>query len=144
MKALTLWQPWATLIAHGIKTVETRSWPICAPVDQLAIHAAKRPMTRDDEAWLRRELTDRYSREFADVLARQARMMRGVVVAVCAVEVCLPGPAVLKAMPDQAPWGDFTAGRWAWVLKDITPVDPPVPATGRQGLWDWDPEAVTS
>lgn len=26
-KALTIHQPWATLIAQGIKTIETRSWP---------------------------------------------------------------------------------------------------------------------
>ncbi len=28
MKAITLWQPWATLMAGGVKVVETRSWPI--------------------------------------------------------------------------------------------------------------------
>ena len=33
MKALTLHQPWASLIAHGVKTIETRSW---APPRSLA------------------------------------------------------------------------------------------------------------
>lgn len=39
MKALTLHQPWATLVAEGVKTIETRSWPTKhrGPV---AIHAA--------------------------------------------------------------------------------------------------------
>ena len=27
MKALTIMQPWASLIACGAKTIETRSWP---------------------------------------------------------------------------------------------------------------------
>lgn len=27
MKAIRLWQPWASLIALGHKTIETRSWP---------------------------------------------------------------------------------------------------------------------
>lgn len=27
MKALTIWQPWASLIARGVKQYETRSWP---------------------------------------------------------------------------------------------------------------------
>lgn len=41
MKALTLHQPWASLIALGVKTVETRSWST-AYRGPLAIHAAKR------------------------------------------------------------------------------------------------------
>lgn len=45
MKALTLWQPWASLVALGVKSIETRSWS--TPYrGQLAIHAAKtRPKT---------------------------------------------------------------------------------------------------
>ena len=27
MKAITLHQPWASLIACGLKTIETRDWP---------------------------------------------------------------------------------------------------------------------
>ena len=38
---------------------------------------------------------------------------------------------------DQLPFGDFTPGRYAWLLDDVEPVDPPVPARGRQGLWHW-------
>ena len=41
MKALTLWQPWASLIAVGAKTIETRSWSTKYR-GPLAIHAAKR------------------------------------------------------------------------------------------------------
>lgn len=43
MNALTLWQPWASLIASGHKTIETRSWrpPTAAIGKQLAIHAGK-------------------------------------------------------------------------------------------------------
>lgn len=60
---------------------------------------------------------------------------------------------------DQLPYGDFTPGRWAWLLNDIRPLDPPVseyqarpligprepiatPVRGRQGLWRPDPELV--
>ena len=41
MKALTLWQPWATLVAIGAKKIETRSWKTNYR-GPLAIHAAKR------------------------------------------------------------------------------------------------------
>lgn len=44
MKVLTLHQPWASLVALGVKTIETRSWRapeslLCEPI---AIHAAAR------------------------------------------------------------------------------------------------------
>lgn len=41
MKALTLHQPWASLIALGVKTIETRSWSTKYR-GPLAIHAGKR------------------------------------------------------------------------------------------------------
>src|SRR6202030_2406661 len=41
MKALTLTQPWATLVAIGAKRIETRSWPTLYR-GPLAIYAAKR------------------------------------------------------------------------------------------------------
>lgn len=39
MKALTLWQPWAALVAAGVKTIETRSWGTDYR-GPLAIHAS--------------------------------------------------------------------------------------------------------
>lgn len=39
MKALTIWQPWASLIACGAKQYETRSWPTKYR-GPIAIHAA--------------------------------------------------------------------------------------------------------
>ena len=43
MKALTLHQPWASLIAHGVKSIETRSWapPQSLVGQRIAIHAGK-------------------------------------------------------------------------------------------------------
>jgi hypothetical protein len=43
----------------------------------------------------------------------------------------------LRTVEDQRPYGDFAVGRWAWLLADIKPVGPPVPAKGKQGLWEW-------
>ena len=55
--AITLHQPWASLIALGIKTVETRSWP--APTrlvgQRIAVHAGKRLVRQPGDA-IEREL----------------------------------------------------------------------------------------
>ena len=43
-----------------------------------------------------------------------------------------------RDLTDQRPYGDFSPGRYAWLLADIKPLDEPIPAKGRQGLWEWD------
>lgn len=51
-KALTLHQPWASLVALGVKTIETRSWPTRYR-GRLLIHAgAKRPTFTTVGAWI--------------------------------------------------------------------------------------------
>ncbi len=52
MKAISLWQPWATLVALGIKQTETRHWAT-KHRGQLAIHAAKRWRPEQQQAALR-------------------------------------------------------------------------------------------
>jgi len=49
MFALSLKQPWATLLAHGLKTVEVRKWPT-ARRGRILIHAARVPDERV-QAW---------------------------------------------------------------------------------------------
>jgi ASCH domain len=47
--ALSLKQPWAALLAHGLKTIEVRNWPT-ARRGPVLIHAARVPDPRE-EAW---------------------------------------------------------------------------------------------
>jgi hypothetical protein len=56
-------------------------------------------------------------------------------------------PARWVDISDQRPYGDFTPGRYGWVLSDIRMVNPPVPFTGGQGFskrWTPLPEGVES
>ena len=57
MYAITLHQPWASLIALGLKTVETRSWPAPARLvgQRIAVHAGKRLVRQPGER-IEREL----------------------------------------------------------------------------------------
>lgn len=48
--ALSLKQPWATLLVHGLKTVEVRKWPTTRR-GRILIHAGRIPDPRP-EAWL--------------------------------------------------------------------------------------------
>jgi hypothetical protein len=47
--ALSIKQPWATLLVHGLKTIEVRRWPT-ARRGRILVHAAGVPDTRP-EAW---------------------------------------------------------------------------------------------
>ncbi len=49
MRALSLKQPWAALLVHGLKTIEVRRWPT-ARMERILIHAALVPDERP-EVW---------------------------------------------------------------------------------------------
>ena len=38
----------------------------------------------------------------------------------------------------QIPFGHFDCGRWAWLLTDVERFAEPIPARGRQGIWNWE------
>lgn len=138
MKALSLWQPWATLIAREAKRIETRGWP-CPPSiigRPLAIHATR----GNDHHWLR-------GREpFATELAGVDYPL-GAIVCVVRVTACEPiTPDLCNAIHQRGgytelAYGDYTGrGRYAWHLADVHTLASPYPARGRQGLWNVPPE----
>jgi hypothetical protein len=149
VRCISLWQPWATLIAIGAKRIETRSWP-ANYVGPLAIHAAQK--------WTRelRELCDRepFRSAFREVDVHPDLLPRGCVVATCRLASCAyvgnanllttAGGEVLPLPADpERSFGDYTPGRYAWLLSDVVKLEQPVPEKGRQGFWNWDPNAVT-
>lgn len=38
--------------------------------------------------------------------------------------------------------GDYTPGRYVWVLEGVRALERPVPARGMLGLWNWEPNGV--
>ena len=126
LMALSLWQPWASAIALGRKSIETRSWAT-KHRGRLAIHAAKR--------WTREE------REFVVEMGMAGQSFpRGVIVALCTLDT-------IRAtdLPDYPPegeearWGNYAPGRAAWHLSNIVALPKPIACVGRQSLWALDP-----
>ncbi len=135
MKALTLWQPWATLIAVRLKSIETRSWDTRYR-GPLAIHSAARKFRGSEgEQWLMKQSDEIFDAiEDACGGITDDRFPPGVVICTCSLvdTVQFPHPS---APPD--PYGYFTAGRFGWRLENITPLEVPIAAKGKQGLWEW-------
>ena len=142
VKAITLHQPWATLVALGHKTYETRSWPTSYR-GPLLIHAGKGP-------------TDHFLKGICNRVEEAAReegwlfgfplgsLPRGAVVAAAELTDVVPTESVDVDSKERAV-GNFDPGRWAWQLQCITLIPVPVPCRGYQKLWippDWVLEMV--
>ncbi|ACU71926.1 conserved hypothetical protein [Catenulispora acidiphila DSM 44928] len=109
VRALTIRQPWAALIAHGTKRVENRTWGT-AWRDTLLIHAAKQ--------------ADPYPASVTLVDGADVRSSIIAVATLADIHVC-NGKC--------SPWAE--AGCHHWVLSDVRPLAEPVLCKGAQGLW---------
>lgn len=132
MKAISLWQPWASAIVLGLKTIETRGW-WTAHRGPIAIHAAKTNTPELREFYLRSQC-DR----LRGVYPRFELLPFGAIVATARLSECLRTTDIDGLTSEDRAWGDYTPGRFGWVLKDIVMLKAPVPARGAQQLWDWD------
>ena len=164
MKAISLWNPFAWLIAHGHKKVETRSWMpprfMLRPDVRFAIHAAKK--------WDGTLASICQNQPFfRDCLARfglatlkktgPAVLGNGRLLATCRIAQvvptahvgCLdesvstgPYPTDLRISRQERAFGDYSVGRYAWVLEDIRPIKTTPEAVGAQGFfevhWEYD------
>lgn len=156
MRALTLHQPWASLIAVGAKTIETRSWAT-KHRGPIAIHAGLKAV----------QVPDVSMHLWSRAMAGEPHLPTGAVVAIAWLFDCIPIVTVPRDLPDgpfvyadpgnflqvhdgpddhvplymedEVHYGDYRHGRWAWLLSRVEPVTPSVAARGRQGLWNWDP-----
>ena len=143
LRALTLTQPWASLMAAGAKRIETRSWPT-AYRGPVAIHAAKRfpPEARALCAY------EPFHRALAGAAADD--LPRGAIVAVgTLVEVVSTTDldwrqmqAVVCASDDPPDaflrefiFGNYMPGRYAWLFKNVVALPEPVVCPGRLGMW---------
>lgn len=161
MRAISLWQPWASAIAIGSKLIETRHWATDYR-GPIAIHAARRKVLAEfaglgeDECWIAamHPLLDE-SRELdangSLPLEWHNWLPFGCVVAVAELVDCIPTnaariykqirePRTHKDAPALAYWtewdmGNFEPGRFAWLLSSVRALPSPVPFVGKQGFF---------
>jgi len=133
MKALTLHQPWATLMAHGHKTFETRSWSTNYR-GMLAIHAGK----TIDKEFGRSEPSATLLHN--DGYKSFTVLPTGFVVAIVNLQNVSPTAKLRNGMDfNNLKLGDWGDGRFAWETDLIYRPPYPIPARGRQRLWNWKP-----
>ncbi len=126
MRIITLQEPWASLIGENIKIIETRSWP-CYDYGELYIHAGKSIIPKSD------------CRKNALAKLLQGPLHYGTIFAKCILSDCIEiteeyAKTVEKENPICYLCGDFTPGRYAWILKNIELIEPIV-KNGKLGIW---------
>jgi hypothetical protein len=151
MKALTLRQPWATLVAIGAKTIETRPWATSYR-GPLAIHAAKGfPKEARDLLWKDFDFYAAFRPDHAAALklagvrlvpnaaacAVSGQLPLGSVVATCRLVSIIVTSRITALSDQERAFGDYSPGRYAWILEDVKPLAVPIPAKGALSLWEW-------
>lgn len=141
MKVLSLSQPWATLVAIGAKTIETRSWPTRYR-GPLAIHAAKgfpawaKEYCRDSDFIDALELA--YPDTHIDHIIKALPL--GAIVATCTLDDCFlfAHESVAAIGEPERSFGNYDFGRYGFRLGNIRQLDAPIPARGALGLWNYE------
>ncbi len=145
MRALSLTEPWAVLVAIGAKKFETRGWRVFYR-GQLAIHASKMfpawAKSLCDREWCkRRGASTEQDFAVADALAEAgltvAALPLGAIVGVVDVLDCVPTTDVLPTVTAREQGlGDYAKGRFAIRLANPRHLPDPIPWSGRLGIWD--------
>lgn len=165
MKAITIWQPWASLLAIGAKQYETRSWETKYR-GPIAIHAAKKDPNRIPLLGLE-EFEAATKEELEKAGLMWSLLPTGKIIATAELVNCWrivyhPGTNIDIAkhipvgaeldVPRKHPdfgryivptekemlFGDWTPGRYAWEFTNIKILDKPIPAKGAQRIWNWE------
>lgn len=152
IKVITIWQPWASLIAYLAKIYETRTWETSYR-GPIAIHAAKKswgfPGGAPTVAMLKV-----FGLTIEDSLPD---FPYGCIIATAElvgchriIQITDGGLDVywhygqrpltvrtLKMSDSEHLFGDFASGHYVWEFANVKKLDKPIPAKGRQGIWNW-------
>lgn len=161
MKAISLWQPWATLLVMGIKKIETRSWPI-RHRGPLLIHAAKRKIKSEIENYSEDETFDAAFHAIGGTIGKTTLydLPYGAILGAVDVIDCFSTNSI-KSNPElksrllkenytpnygedscreecYSEWdlGNYANDRYGWVCDNFRPLGEPIPYKGEQGLFE--------
>lgn len=144
MKAISIWQPHASLHLLGAKPFETRSWPVPKALigQRVAIHAAK---ADGDLFEIGQYVLDRMSGSQLDeqmeayvsaILGAGFRNCREMPRGCILGSVILSDSLAAESAENHHGFGDFRPGRFAWRVADSRVLANPIPFRGMQGFFD--------
>lgn len=158
MKALTIWQPWASLIVAGAKPYEFRGWRAPASMigQRIVIHAATRKIDIDEVGHLFhlrfvRNCSDHFKLAWAEtcLIAEKAQgifnqALEGRLPMAAGIGTAIIGEPRLGTeiaeefgVPRPNDSDRDQHANWGWPMLDIEPWPEPIPMRGAQRFWNW-------
>lgn len=137
MKVLSLLQPWAMLVVLGLKQIETRSWST-AYRGPLLIHASKGKAGEifAHEPPFKKYITDFKQLPFGYIIGK---VILTDVVRIGTGDLSHVSDEMLnKLTMEEKAFGDYTPGRFAWILENPVALKTPLGARGSLILWEFD------
>ena len=129
MKAITIKQPWASLIVSGLKDIENRTWncPKKYLGKRVLIHAAK---TSVKEGWsaLNGMQIEKVSKHKDKLYGDNEDLPKGAIIGSVEIVDCIQN--------HPSPWAE--KGVWNWVLANPILFPEPIPAKGKLSFWEYD------
>jgi activating signal cointegrator 1 len=134
VRCLSLWQPWASLMACGAKFIETRGWNTKVR-GEIYIHAGAtktpiREMLKAPSWWIAQveEALDVCADKWLTDLPYGALIGKGNLISTSPVEWWE------QHYPEQLPFGDFKEGRYGHFYERLAAIEP-IPWKGSQGFF---------
>lgn len=148
MKLISLWQPWATIMAIGVKRIETRHWST-EYRGWLAIHATLAWNAECRKAVCEDAFSDALEPHYATghsldgkwLKSLRAELPFGKIVAVVRAVTCvktemITGGLSRLALPNierEVTFGDYEPGRFGIITGDVFRLPEPIAFKSRQG-----------
>jgi len=147
MKVISLLQPWASLSVLGHKKIETRSWNTKYR-GELLIHASARKsaelrgiMLDFQQEFFHLNLPRFEDLPFGAIIGKvnlidtfQFNAVRGMIQNNMS---CFIAGNKVEFSERELAFGDYSPGRYGWLLSDPVIFEKPIPAKGKLGLWDF-------
>lgn len=126
MKALSIKEPWASLIVNGYKEYEFRSWKMSYR-GKVLIHASKTIEKEEKQKF------DEYNLEYS----------KGEIIGCATITDCILVDSnfdkILRNKNSKV-YGNIHTNLYAWKLENIEKYDHKIKATGKLGLWNYNEE----
>lgn len=138
MKVISIWQPWASLIVHGFKSIETRSWMAPRSLLKETIGIAATKIIRPEQRIAAQD--EQFAKFYALTgLPPLDELPQGAVLGTAVLNSCdlITEEDLEDITEEEQAFGWFTPGRYAWRLRYPRAFDYPRQAKGAQGVWEW-------
>ncbi len=142
MKTISIWNPFATLLAHGHKTIETRSWPAPKSLIGQRIGIASTKVIRPEQ---KAAFADAEFRKFYDQTGlpqELSELPHGYLLGSAILHSCdvITDEDLEDITEEEKLYGWFREGYYAWRMRAPELLPEPIPVRGAQGVWVYRPE----